>query len=83
MRFLGIGDNCDLAALYLDLAAHGLAIDPSDEHGRRLEGHDPARGDRRFHACPGIAPDPPALRADVETAEGPRFHRLAPLQRLA
>ena len=23
MRFLGVGDNCDLAALYLDLAAHG------------------------------------------------------------
>jgi len=21
--FLGVGDNCDLAALYLDLAAHG------------------------------------------------------------
>jgi len=23
VRFLGVGDNCDLAALYLDLAAHG------------------------------------------------------------
>jgi len=45
----------------LFLVGDGLAIDPSDEHGRRLEGHDPARVIGASTPVLGIAPDPPAL----------------------